>query len=137
MTRRNEIEEKGLTSAFLVWVVNAAGLYLAATLIPGVAYHKFYSVPVAAALLWVASWLIEPILYLAALPITLATFGLFTVVVNGVVLILVAKVPHGFIFEGRFWGLFPAILTSLLISIFRLVLRSLLVRLRAVGRQRA
>ena len=134
MNQRNQIESKGFVPAVLVWTTNIAALFLAASVVPGVSYRHLYSIPAAAVVLWVATWLIEPFLYLLALPITIASFGLFTVVINGVVLILVAKVPHGFAFSGRFWGLLPAILTSLIISFFRLILRTVLVRLRAARR---
>lgn len=76
--------------------------------------------------LGIVNALIRPILIILSLPIQLLTLGLFTFVINGFMLWVVARLVGGFYIAG-FW---PAVLASILLSIGSSVL-SFLVRDRA------
>jgi len=76
----------------------------------------------AALVLSVATYVLEPLLHYLALPINVATLGLFTTVLNGVILIIVEKVVPGFRFTGRLSGLGWAIATAVIVGIFRAVI---------------
>ena len=104
MRASKQAEGRGLLSSLLAWAANTIALFIAAALIHGVSYTHAHSVIIMAAILVVASWVIEPFLYILTLPINLATFGLFTVIINAMVLLLVSELPHGFAFHGRLWG---------------------------------
>jgi putative membrane protein len=75
---------------------------------------------VAAFLLGVVNTFIRPLLVLLTLPLTLVTFGVFLLVINGLLLWLVSAVVRGFHVHG-FWG---AVIGSVLISIVSWVLSS-------------
>ncbi|MGE5594044.1 MAG: phage holin family protein [Betaproteobacteria bacterium] len=67
----------------------------------------------AAFVLGIVNALIRPILIILSLPIQLLTLGLFTFVINGFMLWVVARLVGGFYVAG-FW---PAVLASILLSI--------------------
>ena len=81
---------------FLIrWLVNALALYLVTRVYAGVGFvpgADVGSVLIAALVLGIVNALIRPVLLLLSLPANLLTLGLFTLVVNGVVLWLVASV---------------------------------------------
>lgn len=79
---------------------------------------------VAAFVLGILNWTIKPILHIFSFPITLLTFGLFSFVINGVVIILLAKLMDGI----EVSGLGAAMVVALIISIVNSILSSLMKR---------
>lgn len=79
----------------LLWIINALALLIAADLVPGFAIGGFYSALIAALVLGLVNMLIRPIVLLLTLPINLLTLGLFTLVVNGFMIWIVASVVKG------------------------------------------
>jgi len=73
---------------------------------------------IAAFLLGILNAILRPILVFFTLPLTLLTFGLFLLVINGLMLLLVAALVSGFHVNG-FWG---AVFGSVLISIVSWIL---------------
>ena len=76
-------------------LVNALALYLVTRVYGGVSFAPgadAVSIILAALVLGIVNALIRPVLLLLSLPVNLLTLGLFTLVVNGVVLWLVASV---------------------------------------------
>ncbi|MGM9320308.1 phage holin family protein [Deinococcus aquaticus] len=74
-------------------LVNALALYLLARVYAGVSFEPgadLVSVLIAAVVMGIVNALIRPVLLLLSLPVNVLTLGLFTLVVNGVVLYLVA-----------------------------------------------
>ena len=89
------------------WILNAAALLLVSYLVPGVMVASTYAAFVAAALLGLANAIIRPILILLTLPINILTLGLFTLVINGLMVWLVSSVVKGFdvaSFSAAFWA---------------------------------
>ncbi|MCR4402092.1 MAG: phage holin family protein [Firmicutes bacterium] len=80
---------------------------------PAVQVRGVLSAIVAAFVLGIVNALIRPVLIILSLPIQLLTLGLFTFVINGFMLWLVARWVGGFYVSG-FW---PAVLASVLLSI--------------------
>lgn len=76
-------------------LVNALALYLVSRTYAGVSFAPgadVGSILLAALVLGIVNALIRPVLLLLSLPVNLLTLGLFTLVVNGIVLWLVASV---------------------------------------------
>ncbi|MBP6005691.1 phage holin family protein [Candidatus Saccharibacteria bacterium] len=70
-------------------LINFLGLTVAANLIDGINYQDNYQVLIIASIVFgVVNALIRPIIIILSLPAILATFGLFTFVVNGLMLYL-------------------------------------------------
>jgi putative membrane protein len=95
-------------------LLNATGLWVATVIIPGVAATGWEALLVAALLLGLVNALVRPVLVLLTLPITFVTLGLFLVVINACMLLLVAWVVPGFSIAGLLWsGLLAALWMSL------------------------
>ena len=99
---------------FLLRAVFAAfGLAIASRLVPGVTYDAPTTLFLAALLLGGVNALLRPLLVILTLPITVLTFGLFLLVINAAMILLVSKILPGFQVAGFIPGLLVAIITGL------------------------
>jgi putative membrane protein len=94
-------------------LIVAAGLWVAAHIVPGIHYNTDEDLLLAAFLLGLANAIIRPILVIVTFPITIITLGLFLLVINGLMLELVAFFLHGF----QVHGLFAAILGAVVVGL--------------------
>lgn len=83
-------------------VINAGGLLLVSYLFNGIHVDGLGWAFVAAIFLGVFNALIRPVVFILTLPINVLTMGLFTFVINGLMLWLTGKLLAGFSVEG-FW----------------------------------
>jgi len=102
------------------WLILTVAIMVAAHVIEGIEVKGFWSAFLAAAILGVLNALFRPILIILTLPINILTLGLFTFVINAVLLMMVSGVIGGFEVHG-FWS---ALLGSLLISVVSWLLSS-------------
>jgi putative membrane protein len=72
---------------------------------------------VSALLLGFANAVVKPLLIVLTLPLTLVTFGLFLLVINALMILMVSGLVKGFKVSGFWTALFASIFVSLL-SIF-------------------
>jgi len=93
-------------------IIAAFGLWLAAAIVPGVAYHGLGSLIAAAVLLGIVNALVRPVVVVLTLPLTLVTLGLFLLVVNAAMIGLVAWFLDGFTVNGLWAGVLAAIVTG-------------------------
>lgn len=84
----------------LRWLLNAIALLLIANLLPGFHVDSFYAALIAALVLGLVNILIKPFLLLLTFPINIVSLGLFTFVINAVMLLLVSSVVKGFTIDG-------------------------------------
>jgi putative membrane protein len=96
----------------LRWLAMTAAILLAAYLLDGIRVSGFFSALCAAALLGIFNAVLRPIAILLTLPINIMTLGLFTFVINAILLKMVSGIIRGFDVIG-FW---PAVFGSLVIS---------------------
>jgi putative membrane protein len=94
-------------------VITALGLWVAKTIIPGIAIGGWGNLFVAALLLGLVNAFVRPILFILTLPITILTLGLFLLVLNGVSLALVAWLMPGVSVSGLLAATLGAIVVSL------------------------
>lgn len=93
---------------------NMAAILIIAYLLPKVVrVDNWMAALVAAFLLGVVNTFLRPILVLLTLPITVVTFGLFLLVINGLLFWLVSAVVQGFHVNGFLGALIGAILISI------------------------
>lgn len=95
------------------WLINAVALLIVAGIIKGIDVHGVLAALLAAAVLGLVNAFIRPLFLLLTLPINLLTVGLFTWVVNALMLWLTAALVPGFSVA----GLWSALWGSLLLSI--------------------
>ncbi|HEY8285604.1 MAG TPA: phage holin family protein [Chloroflexota bacterium] len=81
-------------------VLGALALLLTAAVVPGIHASGFLAALVAALALALVNGFLRPILIFLTLPITLVTLGLFLLVINAGMLLLVGNVVTGFSVHG-------------------------------------
>ena len=97
------------------WLVLTVAILLCAYLIEGIHLSSFASALGAAAFLGILNALFRPILILVTLPINILTLGLFTFVINAVLLLMVSGVVPG-LEVSSFWSALGGALIISLIS---------------------
>ena len=102
-----------LAGLILRVLFGVAGLWLAARLVPGIAYDRPGSLVAAALVLGVANAVVRPVLVVLTLPLTLVTLGLFLLVINAAMLGLTAALLGGFHVHGFWAALFGALIVGL------------------------
>lgn len=98
----------------LVWFVTALSVLISAYLIPLVQVDSFVAALGVAALLGIINVTIKPLILLITLPINILTLGLFTLVINTLMLLLIDNLMTSFE-AGSFW---TAFILSIFISVF-------------------
>lgn len=106
----------------LTWLFSALALLVASYIVPGFKIDSFTTALLAAVVLGLLNMVIRPILLLLTLPLNLLTLGLFTFIINAVVLWLAAAIVPGMKVE----GLLSAIFASIIISLTSTILSHLL-----------
>lgn len=106
----------------VTWVLSALCLYFTAVIVPGFIIKSFGSSLIAAVVVGLFNAIIRPVLLFLTLPINILTLGLFTFVVNAIVLRLAAGLLKGFDIEG--W--FPAILGAIVLAVIQALVYYLL-----------
>jgi len=90
-------------------LLNTAFLLIASYTIQGIEINSFYAALVTAVFLGFFNALVRPVLIFLTLPINILTLGLFTFVINGLLVMFVASFVKGF----SVTGFYPALLLSL------------------------
>jgi putative membrane protein len=98
----------------LRWVLNAVALWLTSVVISGIVVDGVLPLFVAALVLGTLNTFLRPLLLVATLPINLLTLGLFTFVINGLMLWMTGSVVAGFHVSGFWSAVGGAILLSLI-----------------------
>jgi len=93
-------------------LVTAAGLALAAWVVPGITVSGPGTLLLAALLMGIVNGFVRPVVIVLTLPLTLATFGIFLLVVNAGMFGLVAWMLSGFAVSGFLAALFGWIIVS-------------------------
>ena len=102
------------------WLLLTISIIVTSYLVDGIHVTSFFSAFFAAAVLGILNALFRPILIVITLPINILTLGLFTFVINALLLKMASGVVPGFYVEG-FWS---AVFGSLIISLVSWMLNS-------------
>ena len=101
---------------FLIkWLINIIALLVVIHVVAGVSIDNMQTVFVAALILGLLNAFIRPFILVLTLPITIFTFGFFTLIINGYLFYLATKFISGFVVAG-FWSAFWAALLFSIIS---------------------
>jgi putative membrane protein len=100
----------------MIWslLVNSVGIFIIGYILSGVRIKNFFTALGIAILLAVVNSFIKPILVFLTLPITIITFGLFILVINALMLMLVDALVEGLKIEHFGWAFLYSLLLSLL-----------------------
>jgi putative membrane protein len=104
----------------LRWFILTFAIAVASYLLDGIRVSSFFSAVFAAAMLGILNAFFRPILIIVTLPINILSLGLFTFVINALLLMMVSGIISGFDVRG-FWS---AVFGSILISVVSWLLNS-------------
>ena len=102
------------------WLILTVAIIVASYLLEGIHISSFFSAFLAAAILGILNALFRPVLLILTLPINILTLGLFTFIINALMLKMVSGVIPGF----EVYGFWTAVFGSLIISIVSWLLNS-------------
>lgn len=102
---------------FFQWIVSAVAIGIAAYVVPGVDTTVLGAF-IAAVVLGALNLFIRPILIVLTLPITLLTLGLFSLVINALLVMLASGLVPGFTVFGFWPAFFFAIALALVNWVF-------------------
>lgn len=112
-----------ITQLLIIWLVTSVSLFIISKLPTGVEIDGVNKALVSAAVFGIVNALIGPVIKVLALPITFLTFGLFNVVVNGIIFGLAAALVQGFRLR---WGIWSALIGAVALGIINSLLFQLL-----------
>lgn len=102
----------------LTWTLSATGLFLTAQIVRGFVLKSFGSAFAASALVGLLNLTLRPILFLLTLPINIITLGLFTFIINAIMLKIAAKFLKGF----DILGWWPAIVGAFVLAVINMII---------------
>lgn len=101
-------------------LMSALSVFIAAQVLPGVEVDNFVTAILVSLVLGLMNTIVKPILVILTLPITVITLGLFTFVLNALLILLTSWLVSGFKVDGFIY----ALLFSLVLSIINFILQS-------------
>lgn len=93
-------------------------------LLPGVSIESYLDAVLAALILALVNAFIKPFLIFLTLPVTIVTFGLFLIVINGIIVLVADLILPGFYVENLLW----AILFSIILAFFNILFDNINIR---------
>jgi putative membrane protein len=115
---------------FLRILINALAFWLTAYIMPGLQLTTdLIGIVIVAVIFGLINILIRPIVRLFSLPVTILTLGLFSLVINAVMLLLTAALAGNLlnIDGGFFQKFFTALIASIILSIISTIFNRLFV----------
>lgn len=100
------------------FLLSGLAVLLTAYLLPGVHVKHYGYALLVAAVLSVANAIVKPILIVLTIPITVVTLGLFLLVINALIILLVDYFVPNFDVDGFWWALGFSLILSVFNSMF-------------------
>jgi len=99
-------------------LLSALAVFICATVLPGAHVDGFLIALVVAGVLAILNVLVKPFLVILTIPITIVTLGIFLLVINTILILLVDWLVPGFTVDGFWWALIFSILLSIVNAVF-------------------
>lgn len=118
----------GTFSILANWILSALAIVLVSQYVPGFHVNSFTTALIVAIVLGVMNTLIKPIILILTLPINILTLGLFTFVINALLLLLVARFVPGFTIN----GFIPALVGAMILWLINVIIHIVAFPVKAV-----
>ena len=102
-------------------LINSLAVFISVYILPGVRVDSFLTAFIVAIVLGVVNAFVKPVLVFFTLPVTILTLGLFILIINALMILLVSALVPGFRVDNLGW----AILFSVVLSLVSWFLHSL------------
>ncbi len=111
-----------MSSVLVNWIVSAMVIFSIAYILPGTTVVDFTAALVVALVLGIINALLKPVFLILTLPINILTLGLFTFILNALLIILVSNIVPGFVVD----GFLAALIFGIVLSVVNTVVHNLL-----------
>ena len=101
----------------LKWILFALLIVAISVVIPGITVTSFLSAMFVVVVIGFVNLFIRPIVKFISLPLNVLTLGLFSLIVNALLFLLVAKFSPGFQIDGFWNGFFGALILSIFMPV--------------------
>ncbi len=116
-----------MRSLLLHWALNAAALWVAASIVPGLAFTGGIGrLLLVAAVFGVVNSLLRPLLTILTCPLIVLTLGLFTLVINALMLLVTGWLSEGLNLGFTVMGFWAAFWGGLVVGLVSMILALLL-----------
>ena len=105
------------------WFITTVAILISAYLLPGVAVRGIGAAVVTALVLGLINAFIKPILIILTLPLHLLTIGLFTFVLNALLVLLTSAIVPGFEVRNFWWALLFSLVFSMASFVLHRIVR--------------
>ena len=112
-----------MTHFLVTWAATALGLLIISQLRWGIETRNLSTALVAGLVLGLLNAIVRPILGFLTFPITILTLGLFALVLNALMVMLMAALVKGVQLRNGFWG---ALIVSILLGIFNAIVAAII-----------
>ena len=124
-----ESSAERMRSLLLHWVLNAASLWVAAALVPGLEFHgSIGRLLLVAAVFGIVNSILRPLLTILTCPLIALTLGLFTLVINGLMLLVTGRLSESWNLGFTVSGFWAAFFGGLVVGLVSMVLSMALAR---------
>lgn len=106
-----------------IWLVKAAILLLTAYFVPGFRIESFWTALIVVLVIGLLNIFLKPLLLFLTLPINILTLGLFTFVVNAVLLYIATLFVPGFKIDSFVTAIVAAFVIAIINGLFSLVFK--------------
>ena len=121
LRKKESKEEKNKMKGIVIrWLILTSAIMFASYVLDGIQVKGFFTALFAAAILGILNAFFRPILIILTLPINILSLGLFTFIINAMLLKMASGVISGF----QVYGFWSAVFGSLLISLVSWALSS-------------
>jgi putative membrane protein len=104
--------------SIIQFLLTGLAVLLTAYLLPGVHVEHYGHALLVALVLAIANVILKPLLIIFTIPLTIATLGLFLLVINAIIIIFVDYFVPGFRVDGFWWALAFSLILSIFNSLF-------------------
>lgn len=102
-----------MTRFVIKWTISAISLAVAAWMIQGITIANGWALLFAALVVGLLNAFLRPVIIFLTLPLNILTLGLFTFVINAIMILFTAEIVHGFSVNGFWSALLAAVIMSL------------------------
>lgn len=99
-----------------ILIINSIVVFIGAYILDGVKIKSFWTAIGVAILLGLINMFIKPLILLLTLPLTILTLGLFVLVINAWILMIIDKMVDGLTIKGFWWAVLYSVIISVLNS---------------------
>ena len=107
---------------FINLIIVTLAVLTSAYILPGVHISDFLTALIVALVLGIINSFLKPIIIIITLPINILTLGIFTFVINALLILLTSRIVPGFTVDSFWWAILFSIILSIVTSVIRKII---------------